>query len=394
MWIEKSLDELGFVGRGKSKHRPRNAQFLYDGPYPFIQTGDIKHSELYVTSFSQTYSQAGLEQSKLWPAGTLCITIAANIADTAILGLDACFPDSVIGFIADESKCDTRFIKYKLDTIKSQYQQVSQGAAQDNLSKEKFLSFKLRVPNPKVQREIADILSAYDDLIENNRRRMALLEEAARLLYQEWFVHLRFPGQEHTRITEGVPEGWERKTLADLCMEIRENVFPEELEPDTPYIGLEHMPRRSIALTDWGYADTVTSMKHRYKTGDILFGKIRPYFHKVGIAFVDGVASSDAIVIRPNVGSLSGFVLMTVSSDHFVSVASKTAREGSKMPRADWKLMTKYEFVLPTGSIFETFSGSVQSITDQLRTLCFQNQKLRAARDLLLPRLMSGEIVV
>ena len=394
MWIEKSLDELGFVGRGKSKHRPRNAQFLYDGPYPFIQTGDIKHSELYVTSFSQTYSQAGLEQSKLWPAGTLCITIAANIADTAILGLDACFPDSVIGFIADESKCDTRFIKYKLDTIKSQYQQVSQGAAQDNLSKEKFLSFKLRVPNPKVQREIADILSAYDDLIENNRRRMALLEEAARLLYQEWFVHLRFPGQEHTRITEGVPEGWERKTLADLCMEIRENVFPEELEPDTPYIGLEHMPRRSIALTDWGYADTVTSMKHRYKTGDILFGKIRPYFHKVGRAFVDGVASSDAIVIRPNVGSLSGFVLMTVSSDHFVSVASKTAREGSKMPRADWKLMTKYEFVLPTGSIFETFSGSVQSITDQLRTLCFQNQKLRAARDLLLPRLMSGEIVV
>ena len=101
-WDEKSLDELGSVGRGKSKHRPRDAEHLYGGPYPFIQTGDVKHAELYIKSYSQTYSEAGLAQSKLWPAGTLCITIAANIADTAILGLDACFPDSVLGFIANE----------------------------------------------------------------------------------------------------------------------------------------------------------------------------------------------------------------------------------------------------------------------------------------------------
>jgi type I restriction enzyme S subunit len=141
-WKQRSLDELGFVGRGKSKHRPRDAEHLYGGPYPFIQTGDVKHAELHVTSYSQTYSEAGLAQSKLWPSGTLCITIAANIAETAILGLEACFPDSVIGFIADERKCDARFIKYKFDTIKRQYQQISQGAAQDNLSLEKLLAFK------------------------------------------------------------------------------------------------------------------------------------------------------------------------------------------------------------------------------------------------------------
>ena len=192
-WSDRSLDELGSVGRGKSRHRPRNAEHLYGGQFPFIQTADVKHAELYVTTYEQTYSEAGLAQSKLWPPGTLCITIAANIAETAILGLDACFPDSVIGFIADERKSDPRFIKYTLDTLKRRYQQVSQGAAQDNLSLEKLLSIKLRVPDSvQTQTEIADVLSAYDEAMENNRRRMGLLEKAARLLYEEWFVRLRF----------------------------------------------------------------------------------------------------------------------------------------------------------------------------------------------------------
>jgi hypothetical protein len=122
---------------------------LYGGPHPFVQTGDIKAAELYLTAYSQTYSEAGLEQSKKWPVGTLCITIAANIAETAILGIEACFPDSVIGFIADEKESDARFIKYKLDMVKRSYQQVSQGAAQDNLNQEKLLSIQtasMRLP--------------------------------------------------------------------------------------------------------------------------------------------------------------------------------------------------------------------------------------------------------
>ena len=91
-WYPRTLDELGYVSRGRSQHRPRDATHLYGGPYPFIQTGDIKHATLYVTDYSQTYTEAGLAQSRLWKVGTLCITIAANIADTAILGIDACFP--------------------------------------------------------------------------------------------------------------------------------------------------------------------------------------------------------------------------------------------------------------------------------------------------------------
>lgn len=223
---------------------------------------------------------------------------------------------------------------------------------------------------------------------------MAQLEDAARQVYQEWFVRLRFPGREHTRIVDGVPEWWERKKLGEVCFDVREAVFPDALEPDTPYIGLEHIPRRSISLTEWGSAVQVTSTKLRFREGEILFGKIRPYFHKVGIAFVDGVASSDAIVIRPKEEKLNGLVLMTVSSDPFVANTSQTMREGSKMPRADWKQMKEYPVAVPPDGLLTTFNETIDSITAQLKNLTFQNQKLRTARDLILPKLMSGEIGV
>jgi len=392
-WRSQRLDQLGFLSRGRSRHRPRDAAHLYGGPYPFIQTGDVKRANLYVSEYQQTYSEAGLQQSRLWPTGTLCITIAANIADTAILGLDACFPDSVIGFIADEKKADARFVKYLFDaTIQRQVKQFTQGAAQDNLSQEKLLSIVFSVPDVNEQKRIASILSAYDDLIENNRRRIQLLEQAARLLYKEWFVHLRFPGHEHTKIIDGVPEGWKRKVLGDLCFEVRETVSPNSLEPYTPYIGLEHMPRRSITLCEWGQAEQVTSSKHRFREGEILFGKIRPYFHKVGIALTDGVASSDAIIIRPVNPQLLALVLMTVSSDGFVAVSAQQMREGSKMPRADWRQMQQYPVPQPPDGLLRAFSEFIQSILMQLKTLSFFNRRLINARDIILPKLMKGEI--
>jgi type I restriction enzyme S subunit len=268
------------------------------------------------------------------------------------------------------------------------------GATIKHLPREKLAKVEIEFPPPEVQRRIAHMLSAYDDLIENNRRRMALLEEAARQLYREWFVRLQFPGHEHTGIIDGVPEGWHPKVLGDLCEEVRDSVSPDTLEPETPYIGLEHMPRRSISLCEWETAQTVTSTKHRFREGEILFGKIRPYFHKAGVAFVDGVASSDAIVIRPVEPRVRGLVLMTVSSDPFVAVTAQTMREGSKMPRADWKQMKEYGVALPPDGLLNSFDTFIATAVNQLKTLAVTNQKLRAARDLLLPRLMSGEIAV
>jgi len=105
-WRECKLEDLGLLQRGRSRHRPRYAIHLYGGKYPFIQTGEIREARKYITKYEQTYSEAGLEQSKLWPKGTLCITIAANIAELAILSFDACFPDSVLGFIPNDEYAD------------------------------------------------------------------------------------------------------------------------------------------------------------------------------------------------------------------------------------------------------------------------------------------------
>lgn len=250
------------------------------------------------------------------------------------------------------------------------------------------------LPEKTVQKRIASILTAYDDLIENNRRRIELLEQAARLLYKEWFVHLRFPGHEHVKMVDGVPEGWSRVTLVNLCEAIRVSVDPSSVPSETPYIGLEHIPRRSITLSAWGHSHEVASNKFAFTAGDILFGKIRPYFHKVGFALVDGITSSDAIVVRPVEPKFQLYCLTLLSSDEFVSLASKTVREGSKMPRADWGYLQKCGFVRPADKTLEEFNLIIEPMVEQMRTLALQSRGLSHARDLLLPRLMNGEIAI
>lgn len=215
-WEYVTLDKLGSVSRGKSKHRPRNDKPLFGGKYPFIQTADVKSAGLYLTEYSETYSEKGLAQSKLWPAGTLCITIAANIADTTILGIDACFPDSVMGFVPFEGVSNVKFVKYAFDILQRDCKKISQGTAQDNLSWKKLSTIKFPAPNIETQNKIVSILSVYDDLIENNQKQIKLLEEAAQRLYKEWFVDLHFPGYEDVNVVDGVPEGWIYKTVSEF----------------------------------------------------------------------------------------------------------------------------------------------------------------------------------
>lgn len=218
------LDQLGTVERGRSRHRPRNDPALYGGDYPFVQTGDVKAAGLRLFEYEQTYNDLGLAQSRLWPAGTLCFTIAANIGDTAILGIPACFPDSIVGFTPYADKADVVFVKYALDYAKIRFAAISKGATQDNLSLEKLLSQDLLVPPLEIQRRIAGILGAYDDLIEVNRRQIAVLEEMARGLFDEWFVRFRFPGHEGVAIEDtpdgALPAGWCRAKVGKLLQKI------------------------------------------------------------------------------------------------------------------------------------------------------------------------------
>ena len=164
---EATLPELGEFGRGVSKHRPRNDKCLFGGNYPFIQTGDIRNTEKYITEYVDTYNETGLAQSKLWPEGTLCITIAANIAETSILGFDACFPDSIIGFIADPQITSSNYIEYILSSFKTKLESMSQGSAQRNINLGTFRNLKIPIPPLAEQERIVSILDKFDALVND-----------------------------------------------------------------------------------------------------------------------------------------------------------------------------------------------------------------------------------
>ena len=230
------------------------------------------------------------------------------------------------------------------------------GGTRKALTKDMIKQFVVPMPQPSVQNRICEVLSVYDDLIDNSRRRIALLEEAARLLYREWFVHFRFPGHEHVEITDGLPQGWEHRTLGEVVDVVKDTVKPSEFAEDDVHIGLEHIPRRSFTLADWEPAKDLASGKTRFTENDILFCKIRPYFHKVGFALRSGLASSDAIIWRVKDTEDWPLVVCATSSDHFVAVASKTVREGSKMPRADWKVLQNYSIPRPSDGLIGVFN--------------------------------------
>ena len=393
-----TLDQLGSVSRGRSRHRPRDVEFLYGGPFPFVQTGDVKRAGLYLRDFEQTYSEAGLAQSKLWPVGTLCITIAANIAETSILDIEACFPDSVIGFIPEPEKADVRFVKYLFDAaLKMRFRSFTQGAAQDNLSQAKLLSIKFPVPEVVVQTEIADILSAYDDLIENNRQRIALLEEAARLLYREWFVHFRFPGHEQVKIIERIPEGWEWRTIGDITAFLGRGISPSyDDEAEYLVVNQKCVRNRMLAM------GPARRQKKEFKpekalrcldvlinsTGTGTLGRVAQCWFEPSNTTFD----SHVTVARP-IDAVDpywfGYAMLELERVfEGMGDGATNQKELGRARIADTCLIS------PTHLLQRNFGSFASDTANQIQVLADQNDKLAQARDLLLPRLMNGEITV
>lgn len=403
-WTERSLGQLCDDGGGTIKTGPFGSQ-LHQSDYseagtPVVMPKDIVAGRVSPNSIARVanehvnrlaqhqmkvgdivYGRRGdigrcaliTPQEKNWLCGTGCLRLQ--------LGKAAVTPEFLFYYLNHP------------DTITWIFNQAI-GATMPNLNTGILRSVPIRYPSLPTQRRIASILSVYDDLIENNTRRIAILEEMARRLYEEWFVKFRFPGHGALSLEcDQIPNGWVAKRLGDLATEIRDAVHPSKVPGETPYVGLEHIPRRSITLNDWSTAESVSSNKLLFRRGDILFGKIRPYFHKVVIAPIDGVCSTDAIVLRPKQRNYFALVICCASSDAFVKNATQTSN-GTKMPRADWKVLKLFPVAVPTNDVLVQFNSSLGPIVEQTRVLMFKNANLRAQRDLLLPKLISGEIDV
>jgi type I restriction enzyme S subunit len=397
-WKTYKLGELGVLARGKSKHRPRDAAFLYGGKYPFIQTGDIKSANHKIQTYTQTYSEDGLKQSKLWDIGTICITIAANIGDSAILTIPACFPDSVIGFVVDKSKADIDFIEYLLQFYKKNIQSHAVGSVQDNINLGTFENIVFSIPDIHTQQRIASILSSLDDKIELNRQTNQTLEGITQTLFQEMCVP---KGEE-------LPEGWRIGKLGEIIKikhgyAFKGEFFSEEETEDillTPgnfkigggfnYSKFKYykgdIPKDYILTEN----DLVVTMTDLSKEGDTLgYSALVPTIQNKQLLHNQRVGK---IEYKGN-EYLKFFLYFTMREKDYRNFVLGSAT-GTTVRHTSPDRICDYNLSIPDNKTIIKFSEIVKPMLDNILSNEQETQTLIALRDSLLPKLMKGEIEI
>lgn len=403
-WRECRLGDLleikhGFAFKGDF--------FSDQGPFVLLTPGNFREQGgLKLKGDKEKFYTGEFPGEFLLKRDDLLVAMTDLTQNAPILGSPAFIPEDGrflhnqrLGKIINLSKDEVtpEFLFYLLNTssVRGQIKGSATGATVRHTSPSRIYDVTVQIPPLPIQRRIAGILSAYDELIENSQRRIKILEAMARALYREWFVRFRFPGHEKVRRVPSplgeIPEGWEVKKLGEIAEEMRRNISKGRLDEPMPFVGLEHIPRRSLALDAWENTTELGSIKLEFKKGEVLFGKIRPYFHKVSVAPFDGLCSADTIVIRPRKPEQYAIVVGCVSSDEFVALATATSN-GSKMPRANWNVLAEHSIAIPTFVIAEQFSAIIDPALQQMQALIFQIQNLRRTRDLLLPLLLSGQV--
>ncbi len=414
-WRDTALGQVtDFLSGGTpSKDAPR----YWGGSIPWVSAKDMKRFRLDDTEDHVT--EDGLANgTRLVPSGTVLL-LARGM--TLLNDLPICVANRPMTFNQDVKALRPKpgvrdeFLPYLLlgnkDRLLSLVDLAGHGTGRLNSDELKALDIVLP-PEPE-QLAIAHILGTLDDKIELNRRMNETLEAMARALFKSWFVDFDpvrakaegrdpclpkpladlFPDSFEDSELGEIPKGWRVGTIGDVAEHSRRGVHPDAIDNSTPYIALEHMPRRCIGLSEWGAADRLESNKFEFKRGEILFGKLRPYFHKVGVAPVDGVFSTDIVVVAPRERAWFGFVLGHLSSDAFVE-HTNAGSTGTKMPRTSWAEMARYPTVIPQTTVCEAFTNQIRPASDRIVASIHESRALAALRDTLLPKLISGELLV
>jgi type I restriction enzyme S subunit len=359
--------------------------------YPYVAIPQLKQGRLDLSDARRITKEHFVEWTrKANPQpNDVVLSRRCNPGETAFVpnGLEFALGQNLVLLRADESKMFPPFLRW-LVRGENWWEQVGKfinvGAVFESLRCGDIPNFELPIPPVAEQRAIASVLGSLDDKIELNRRMNETLEALAQSLFKSWFVDATH---------SALPKGWRAGTLGEVAENPRRGIQPDEIKPDTAYIGLEHMPRRSIALSDWEHTEELESGKFEFKRGEILFGKLRPYFHKVGVAPLDGVCSTDILVITPKEPAWFGFALGHVSSVELVN-HTNAASTGTKMPRANWSDISRYEVALPPKQLATDFTEKIRPLVERIIANIHESRALAALRDALLPKLLSGELRV
>lgn len=345
--------------------------------------------------------------------GDVILTTEAPLGEVAQINDERiALAQRIILLRGKETYLNNSFLKYFLisDIGQSRLSSRQTGTTVLGIKQSELRKIKVTFPSFEEQKAIAEILSSLDDKIGLNQQMNATLEAMARAVFKAWFVDFEpVRANSENRSSESaspeiaklfpsefendIPKGWVNGTLNDISFNYRQNVNPNEVESETAYVGLEHIPKKSLALTDWGKSEKAESTKSSFNTNDILFGKLRPYFHKVVIAPIDGICSTDILVIRPKKNHYFGQTLITYSSDEIIQYADRLSN-GAKMPRTNWSDLANFEIVIPSEKISDEFSKFAVSITEKIKINTNENQNLTEIRNSLLLRLISGKIRV
>ncbi len=293
----------------------------------------------------------------------------------------------------DKGKLDIHYFLYALNEQLALLKSISSGSTTKFLTMSMLKPLSVPCPTISVQHRIASILSAYDDLIENNRRQIKLLEEVAQRLYREWFVELRFPGHESVKVVDGVPEGWMKGTLNTIAEFTGKKANKAERERYKCYLPIDCLPKKSLAYINHDNISNAESSLLSFAEYDIIFGAMRPYFHKVVIAQEEGLTRSTCFVINSRSKEYWSYVCMLLFSEEAIDYATHVS-VGTTMPYVRWKDFERMPVLIPSQKVAAHFHEMLLPIIQKISCIAKHIALLSEARDRLLPKLMSGEMEV
>ena len=394
---------ITIIDGDRSSRYPKRSEFREQGVL-FLNTTNIVQNRLDLTEANFVSPEKFDEMKKgRLQRFDIVMTTRGSIGKVALFDCDP--PKGLINaqmliLRADDEIINRKFLFYQTcsDDFQTKLKNFASGSAQPQIPIIDLKEVEIAVPPLPAQRKIAAVLSVYDDLIENNTRRIEILEEMAQAIYREWFVEFHFPGHEQVEMVESelglIPQGWEIEQLGDIIENIKEKVKPgAHLEP-LPYVPIDCIPRRSIALTEYKPSNEAKSSLIAFKRNDILFGAMRSYFHKVIFAPFDGITRQTCFVLRSKNPNNFPFDLFTMFQDSTVEYSSNHST-GSTIPYATWDgALVRMPIVKPPNPLIERFGSIVHPMLYSIRGLMMKNANLRQTRDLLLPKLISGELDV
>lgn len=369
--------------------------------YYFVSCKDVNNGTIDYANARQISERAFLETHKrtqLEPNDIL-ITNSGTIGRMALVKdipetYRTTFQKSVAIVKPDISVVLPTYLYYKLQNCVTDFVNCSNGSAQKNLLLGTMRKFQIDLHEDFAEQErLSSILAAYDNLIENNQKQIKLLEETARRLYKEWFVNFRFPGYEDTPIVDGVPEGWALGELGDIAIDSGKKEKKEHRGQYQYYLPIDCLPKRSLAYTDKNDITLAESSLVAFMPNDILFGAMRPYFHKVVVARDKGLTRTTCFVINSKMPAYWAYLLLLLFSKDTVDYATQLS-VGTTMPYVRWKDFIHMPTLIPPEEKCDAFQAIVLPIIERISCLAVSSERLIQARDRLLPKLMSGEIEV